>query len=117
MKAEETVIENVLPYMNPNEEGEARRFLSDFLFRTNSQVNTIVKNLSGGEKARLSLAIICLKSPALLILDEITNNIDINTKKHIINVLNEYKGGLIVISHDDDFVSQIHITKEYDINK
>jgi ATPase subunit of ABC transporter with duplicated ATPase domains len=59
--------------------GEIRRHLNDFLFRKNEEVNASVKNLSGGECARLSLAKIAAHMPKLLILDEITNNIDLET--------------------------------------
>ncbi|GHU11788.1 erythromycin ABC transporter ATP-binding protein [Alphaproteobacteria bacterium] len=94
---------------------EIRKHLNDFLFRKNEEVNAPVKTLSGGEKARLSLAKIAANSPKLLILDEITNNIDLETRDHVINVLRKYPSAIIVISHDDDFLSQIKIEKYYEI--
>lgn len=106
-------IKKIIPYES---EAEIRKTLSTFLFRTNEDVNTLCKDLSGGEKARLSLAQISVKTPSLLILDEITNNIDLNTKKHIIEILKEYPGALIIISHDKEFVKKVSINKEYNIN-
>jgi ATPase subunit of ABC transporter with duplicated ATPase domains len=94
---------------------EIRKHLNDFLFRKNEEVNSEVKNLSGGEKARLCLAVIAAKTPKLLILDEITNNLDIETKEHVISVLSSYPGAIIMISHDQDFLNRIGITYTIDI--
>jgi len=86
---------------------EIRKHLNDFLFRKNEEVLMPIAHLSGGERVRLCLALIAAKNPALLILDEVTNNIDIQTRQHIITVLNAYPGALLVISHDQDFLKQI----------
>ncbi|MDR1435081.1 MAG: ATP-binding cassette domain-containing protein [Puniceicoccales bacterium] len=88
-----------------------RKCLNEFLFRKNEEVNNRVKNMSGGEKARLSLALISAKTPKLLILDEITNNIDLETKDHVVQVLKAYPGALLIISHDSDFLNEIGIDK------
>lgn len=88
---------------------EARRHLNDFLFRKNDEVTRSIKYLSGGEKVRLSLAQIAAKTPQLLILDEVTNNLDLEAREHVIQVLREYSGALIVISHDEDFLRQIGV--------
>jgi ATPase subunit of ABC transporter with duplicated ATPase domains len=85
---------------------EIRRHLNDFLFRKNEEVNAPAKNLSGGERARLSLAKIAAHPPKLLILDEITNNIDLETQDHVAEILREYPGAMILISHDDDFLNE-----------
>lgn len=90
-----------------------RNHLNNFLFRKNDQVATKVKMLSGGEKARLSLAQIAAKSPKLLILDEVTNNLDLETREHVITVLRAYPGALMVISHDQDFLKKINIQTTY----
>lgn len=94
---------------------EIRRHLNDFLFRKNEEVDALAGTLSGGEKARLSLAQIAAMTPKLLILDEITNNLDRETRAHVIQVLNAYPGALIVISHDPDFLAAIGITTSYEI--
>ena len=95
---------------------ELRAFLNQFLFRKNHEVNNLISNLSGGEKARLSLAAIALTNPSLLILDEITNNIDLTTREHIIQILDSYPGAMLVISHDADFLQAIHIEEYYEVS-
>lgn len=95
---------------------EIRKHLNDFLFRKNEEVEALVSSLSGGEKARLSLAQIAAITPKLLILDEMTNNLDLETRAHIIEVLQAYPGAMIVISHDVNFLKAIHITTHYQIN-
>jgi len=92
---------------------DVRSHLNDFLFRKNEEVNVPTVTLSGGEKARLSLAQIAAKPPKLLILDEITNNLDLETKEHVIQVLKSYPGALIVISHESDFLEAIGIKEKY----
>jgi ATPase subunit of ABC transporter with duplicated ATPase domains len=87
--------------------GEIRRHLNDFLFRKNEEVNALMKNLSGGERARLSLAKIAVCPPRLLILDEVTNTIDLETRDHLVEILREDPAAMIVISHDDDFLNKI----------
>lgn len=94
---------------------EMRKHLNDFLFSKNEQVHTAIQTLSGGERARLSLAQIAAQSPKLLILDEITNNVDRETKEHILKVLNEYPGAIIVISHDQDFLQALTIDTYYSV--
>jgi ATPase subunit of ABC transporter with duplicated ATPase domains len=94
---------------------DKRRHLNDFLFRKPEEVNARISTLSGGEKARLSLAQIAAKTPRLLILDEITNNLDLETRQHIIEVLKNYPGAMIVISHDEDFLKEIGIDNFYEI--
>jgi ATPase subunit of ABC transporter with duplicated ATPase domains len=95
---------------------EVRRHLNDFLFRKNEEINAYVSTLSGGEKARLSLAQIAAKTPKLLILDEITNNLDLETKDHVAQILQNYPGAIIIISHDADFLKEIGISEEYKLN-
>lgn len=85
--------------------------MTDFLFRKNEEINALVNQLSGGEKARLSLAQIAALTPKLLILDEITNNLDLETKQHVIDVLKNYPAAMIVISHDADFLKEIQISE------
>lgn len=63
--------------------------------------------LSGGEKKRVALACVLQLKPKLLILDEPTSNIDGKTRKRILEFLNEYKGTMIVSTHEIDFVRKI----------
>ena len=108
----ETIL-NIVPNWTHN---EIRRHLNDFLFRKNEEVMAVISTLSGGEKARLSLAQIAARTPKLLILDEVTNNLDLETKEHVIQVLKECPGTLIVISHDEDFLKNINIDSFYDVS-
>lgn len=111
-----TVLENIQNLVPTWGHAEIRRHLNDFLFRKNEEVNTPVIHLSGGEKARLTLAQIVTKTPKLLILDEITNNLDLETKEHVIQVLKNYPGAMIVISHDEIFLEEIGIHTRYGIH-
>lgn len=108
-----TVFETIQEPMPNRSHAEIRRHLNDFLFRKNEEVNALVSQLSGGERARLTLAQIAAKTPRLLLLDEITNNLDLETRAHVIEVLKEYPGALLVISHDQDFLNSIGIADEY----
>ncbi|MDR0662110.1 MAG: ATP-binding cassette domain-containing protein [Holosporales bacterium] len=94
-------------------QAEIRKHLNSFLFRKNEEVNTSVKQLSGGEKARLSLAQIAARPPRLLILDEITNNIDLETRNHVVDLLRAYPAAMIVVSHDEHFLKEIKIERSY----
>ena len=112
-----TVLETIADLAPHWPHTEIRRHLNDFLFRKNEEVNALVSTLSGGEKARLSLAQIAAKTPQLLILDEITNNLDLETKDHVIQVLKTYPGAMIVISHDADFLEEIGVNEVVNVGK
>lgn len=106
-------IAEITPHWSNN---DIRCHLNDFLFRKNEEVNTTISTLSGGEKARLILAQIAAKPPKLLVLDEITNNFDLETKGHIAQVLKAYPGAIIAISNDIDFLKEIGTDSYYNIN-
>lgn len=117
LDANQTVI-GMLKEVLPNaSHAELRQHLNTFLFRKNEEVEAITAQLSGGEKARLSLALIAAKPPALLILDELCNNLDYETKMHVQEVLQEFQGTLIVIAHDESFLQAINIQTRYHINQ
>ena len=111
----DTVFVSVSRLMPNYSDSEIRRHLSDFLFVRQEEVSRPIAQLSGGEKARLSLAHIAAQTPELLLLDEITNNLDLETRQHMIEVLKIYPGGLLVISHDRDFLNAIGIQDDYKI--
>lgn len=116
LKPSNTVLETIQDLVPTWSQTEIRRHLNDFLFRKNEEVNTPVYKLSGGERVRLTLAQIAAKTPKLLILDEITNNLDLETKEHVIQVLKNYPGAMIVISHDEIFLEEIGIHTRYGIH-
>lgn len=109
----ETVLETVQKLVPTWSMLELRRHLTDFLFFNNEEVNALSSSLSGGEKARLCLAQIAALTPKLLVLDEITNNLDLESRTHVIQVLKAYPGALLVISHDEDFLAEIGINDYY----
>ncbi len=85
---------------------QIRTILGTFLF-SGEDVFKKIKVLSGGERARLQLCKIFKKGPNLLLLDEPTNHMDIIGKESLENILKEYKGTLIFVSHDRYFVNKI----------
>jgi len=84
-------------------------YLKDFLF-DEAQARAPVSALSGGERARLLLARIMARPSNLLILDEPTNDLDVETLDLLQDVLGEYYGTVIVVSHDRDFIDRIAAT-------
>jgi ATPase subunit of ABC transporter with duplicated ATPase domains len=107
-----TIVENIQA-ANPGLEYQLiRQQLGHFLF-FNDDVYKSASVLSGGELARLALAMLGISKIDLLILDEPTNNLDIPTVEQMVQAVNEYHGGLWVISHDLDFLSRIQITNSY----
>lgn len=115
LAADKTVCDTIAAQVPMWSHADIRRHLNDFLFRKNEEVNALVEQLSGGEKVRLCLAHIAAFTPKLLILDEITNNLDLETKAHVIQVLSHYPGAMMLISHDEDFLQAIGITERYTI--
>lgn len=85
---------------------EVRSALASFLF-TGEDVFKEIEVLSGGEKVRLKLCEIFKKGPNLMLLDEPTNHLDIIGKESLENILKEYEGTLIFVSHDRYFVNKI----------
>lgn len=81
-------------------------YLQDFLF-TPAKVLTPIKKLSGGEKSRLLLAKLFVTPANFLILDEPTNDLDIETLELLENLLVDYQGTLIIVSHDRTFLNNI----------
>ncbi len=104
---EKTVIDNLADgkqeVMVGGRQRHALSYLQDFLFAP-KRARTPVKALSGGEKNRLLLARILLKPNNLLILDEPTNDLDIETLELLEEILANYQGTLLLVSHDREFV-------------
>ena len=80
-------------------EQELRDYLGGFDFRSD-KVTTPIAQFSGGEKSRLALSLIIWRKPNLLLLDEPTNHLDLEMREALTLALNEYEGGVVVVSHD-----------------
>lgn len=84
-------------------EGPVRSHLGRFGFNQ-SKADTKISSLSGGEKAKLLLAMMTRDAPHILMLDEPTNHLDIDSREALVEALNNYEGAVIVISHDPHLV-------------
>ncbi|HEY0213631.1 MAG TPA: ATP-binding cassette domain-containing protein [Paenirhodobacter sp.] len=84
-------------------------YLKDFLF-DESQVRAPIGSLSGGERARLLLARIMARPSNLLILDEPTNDLDVETLDLLQDILGDYQGTVLLVSHDRDFIDRVATT-------
>ncbi len=74
---------------------------------TGERAGTRIADLSGGEKARLLLAVITRDAPHLLLLDEPTNHLDVDAREALVQALNEYEGAVLLVSHDSHLVDLV----------
>lgn len=109
---QKTVLENMQAVNSTLEYRLLRQQLGHFLF-FDQDVYKRAAGLSGGELARLAIALISIAQIDWLILDEPTNNLDAETVTHLVQGLNEFRGALWVVSHDLDFLSRLRITQAY----
>lgn len=107
---EKTVMDNVADGKQDIEVNGVKRhvlgYLQDFLFPP-KRAMTPVKALSGGERNRLLLAKLLLKPNNLLILDEPTNDLDVETLELLEEILADYQGTLLIVSHDRQFIDNV----------
>jgi len=96
-------------------EQKIRDYLAKFLFKKNT-INKKIKGLSGGELTRLELLNLMLKKSNFLILDEPTNNLDIETIEILESALNTYQGTILFVSHDIQFIKNL-TAEVYELNK
>jgi ATP-binding cassette subfamily F protein 1 len=119
LTAEETPSEYLMRLFDLPYE-KARKQLGTFGLA--SHAHTIkMKDLSGGQKARVALAELCLNAPDVLILDEPTNNLDIESIDALAEAINEYSGGVIIVSHDERLIREtecaLYVIEDQTINE
>jgi ATPase subunit of ABC transporter with duplicated ATPase domains len=113
-----TVYQQALQYNTDNlEEHEVKSRLTHFLF-TQSYWDKPCEALSGGEKMRLILCCLTISSypPDIIVLDEPTNNLDIQNTEILTAAVNDYRGTIIVVSHDTLFLQQIGVQETIDLS-
>ncbi len=92
---------------------KAKEQLGKLQFKTENELKKLGKDLSGGETVRLAMAIVTAFPIDLLILDEPTNNLDVETVNVLVKSINMFRGAIIVISHNIDFLHRINIKNSY----
>jgi len=99
LHGDDTPLQHMTRAMGGSTPAAVRAQLGRFGF-SGDKATTLVAKLSGGERARLALALITREAPHLLILDEPTNHLDVDSREALVQALNGYDGAVIIVSHD-----------------
>lgn len=106
LRPDETPLQHMERLLSGAKPGVARAQLGRFGF-SGDKANVAVRQLSGGERARLSLALITRDAPHILILDEPTNHLDVDAREALVQALAAFGGAVIVVSHDRHLLTLI----------
>jgi len=106
LRDDHTPLEEVRRHYPEMTDQEIRDHLAKFLFRGN-EVEKIIRSLSGGERARLSLALLVLTRPSWFALDEPTNHLDLASRTSLEEMLGAFQGAIVCISHDREFLDGV----------
>lgn len=107
---DKSLLDTVIDYAPHLLENHARSLLGRFLF-SGDRIYQRVGTLSGGEKTRLAIALLTVKGHNLLVLDEPTTYLDVMSQRIILDVLKDYKGAMIVVSHTEEFIKELNPDK------
>ena len=102
----DTPLEHMTRQMKGASPGAVRGQLGRFGF-SGAKATTQVSKLSGGERARLALALITRDAPHMLILDEPTNHLDVDAREALVQALNAYEGAVVIVSHDRHMIELV----------
>ncbi len=103
LSGDDTPLQHMSRLMEGKPPSVVRAQLGRFGF-AGDKATTLVSKLSGGERARLALALITYDAPHILILDEPTNHLDVDAREALVQALNDYSGAVILVSHDRHMV-------------
>ena len=106
LELDRTVLQHMRSAAPEQTDTDLRKILGAFLF-SGDDVDKPAGVLSGGEKTRLSLAMLVVSSANVLLLDEPTNNLDPASREEILGALKTYKGAVVLVSHDEGAVSAL----------
>jgi ATP-binding cassette subfamily F protein 3 len=115
LDAKNSVFDEVKKGLPHASDGMIRNLLAAFLFR-GDDVDKKVRHLSGGEKARLVIAVILSQKNNLIVLDEPTNHLDLKSREVLLDALKRFEGTILFVSHDRHFLHGL-AEKVYEVDK
>jgi len=98
-------VENLLQMFEHATDQEMRSYVGKFQIQGNDAMKPMMM-LSGGQKSRVAFAALCFRRPHLIIMDEPTNHLDMESIDALISAVSEFRGGLVVVSHDEFFITK-----------